>query len=133
MLIKGILDPEDAKLAIEHGADAITVSNHGGRSMDYGPSTLEVLPEIVAAVNGRIPVLFDSGIRRGADIFKALALGANGVQIGRTARWGLAAFGTAGAQRLIEMLQQELVQVAAAAGCAKLSDINKTTVKANFV
>ncbi len=133
MLIKGILDPEDAKLAIEHGADAITVSNHGGRSMDYGPSTLEVLPEIVAAVNGRIPVLFDSGIRRGADIFKALALGANGVQIGRTARWGLAAFGTAGAQRVIEILQQELVHVAAAAGCANLSDISKTTVKANFV
>ncbi len=133
MLIKGILDPEDARLAIEHGADAITVSNHGGRSMDYGPSTLEVLPEIVAAVNGRIPVLFDSGIRRGADIFKALALGANGVQIGRAARWGLAAFGAAGAQRVIEILQQELVQVAAAAGCAKLVDINKTTVKANFV
>ena len=132
MLIKGILDPEDAKLAIEHGADAIIVSNHGGRSMDYGPSTLEVLPEIVAAVNGRIPVLFDSGVRRGADIFKALALGANGVQIGRTARWGLAAFGTAGAQRLIEILQQELVQVAAAAGCAKLPDIDNTTVKVNF-
>jgi len=133
LLIKGILDPDDAKLAIEHGADAIIVSNHGGRSMDYGPSSLEVLPEIVAAVNGRIPVLFDSGVRRGADIFKALALGANGVQIGRTARWGLSAFGTAGAQRLIEILQQELVQVAAACGCAKLSDINKTTVKVNFV
>jgi isopentenyl diphosphate isomerase/L-lactate dehydrogenase-like FMN-dependent dehydrogenase len=133
LLIKGILDPEDAKLAIEHGADAIIVSNHGGRSMDYGPSSLEVLPEIVAAVNGRIPILFDSGIRHGADIFKALALGANGVMIGRTTRWGLAAFGTAGAQRLIEILQQELVQVAGAAGCAKLSDINKTTVKANFV
>ena len=133
MVIKGILDPEDAKLAIEHGADAIIVSNHGGRSMDYGPSTLEVLPEIVAAVNGRIPVLFDSGIRRGTDIFKALALGANGVMIGRTTRWGLAAFGSAGAQRLIEMLQQELVQVAAACGCAKLSDINNTTVKPNFV
>jgi isopentenyl diphosphate isomerase/L-lactate dehydrogenase-like FMN-dependent dehydrogenase len=132
MLIKGILDPEDARLAIEHGADGITVSNHGGRSMDYGPSSLEVLPEIVAAVNGRIPVLFDSGIRCGADIFKALALGANGVQIGRTARWGLAAFGTAGAQRVIEILQQELVQVAAAAGCAKLSDINKTAVMTNF-
>src|SRR5580658_10395039 len=77
LVIKGILDPEDARLAIEHGADAIIVSNHGGRSMDYGPSTLEVLPEIVAAVNGRIPIIFDSGIRRGADIFKALALGAN--------------------------------------------------------
>jgi isopentenyl diphosphate isomerase/L-lactate dehydrogenase-like FMN-dependent dehydrogenase len=133
LLIKGILDPEDARMAIEHGADGITVSNHGGRSMDYGPSSLEVLPEIVAAVNGRLPVLFDSGIRRGADIFKALALGANGVQIGRTARWGLAAFGTAGAQRVIEILQQELVQAAAACGCAKLSDINKTTVKASFV
>lgn len=133
LVLKGILDPEDARLAIAHGADAIIVSNHGGRSMDYGPSSLEVLPEIVAAVNGRIPVLFDSGIRRGADIFKALALGANGVMLGRTTRWGLAAFGTAGAQRLIEIMQQELVQIAAAAGCAKLSDINKTAVKAHFV
>jgi len=133
LVIKGILDPEDAKLAIEHGANAIIVSNHGGRSMDYGPSSLEVLPEIVAAVNGRIPVLFDSGVRRGADLFKALALGANGIMLGRATRWGLAAFGTAGAQRMIEILQQELVQVAASAGCAKLSDINKTTVKANFV
>ncbi len=133
LVIKGILDPEDAKLAIEHGADAIIVSNHGGRSMDYGPSTLEVLPEIAAAVNGQIPILFDSGVRRGADIFKALALGANAVMIGRTTRWGLAAFGVAGAQRLIEILQQELIQVAAAAGCAKLSDINRATVKANFV
>jgi len=133
LILKGILEPEDARLAIEHGADAIIVSNHGGRSMDYGPSTLEVLPEIVAAVNGRIPILFDSGIRRGADIFKALALGANAVMLGRTTRWGLAAFGTAGAQRLIEIMQQELVQVAAAAGCAKLSDINKTTVRSHFV
>ena len=133
LVLKGILDPEDARLAIEHGADAIIVSNHGGRSMDYGPSSLEVLPEIVAAVNGKIPVLFDSGIRRGTDIFKALALGANAVMLGRTTRWGLAAFGTAGAQRVIEMLQQELVQVAAASGCAKLSDINKATVKASFV
>jgi len=133
MVLKGILDPQDAKLAIEHGADAIIVSNHGGRSMDYGPSSLEVLPEIVAAVNGKIPVLFDSGIRRGTDIFKALALGASAIMLGRTTRWGLAAFGAAGAQRVIEMLQQELVQVAAACGCAKLSDIDKATVKANFV
>jgi 4-hydroxymandelate oxidase len=133
LVVKGILDPQDAGLAIEHGADAIIVSNHGGRSMDYGPSTLEVLPEIVAAVNGRIPVLFDSGIRRGADIFKALALGASGVCLGRSARWGLGAFGAAGAQRVFEILQQELVQVAAACGCAKLSDINKTTVRTHFV
>ncbi|MBV9550365.1 MAG: alpha-hydroxy-acid oxidizing protein [Alphaproteobacteria bacterium] len=133
LLLKGILDPEDARLAIEHGADGIIVSNHGGRSMDYGPSTLEVLPEIVAAVNGRIPILFDSGIRRGADIFKALALGANAVCLGRAARWGLGAFGAAGAQRVFEILQQELVQVAAAAGCARLADINRTTVRTHFV
>ena len=133
MLLKGILDPEDARLAIEHGADGIIVSNHGGRSMDYGPSTLEVLPEIVAAVNGRIPILFDSGIRRGSDTFKALALGANAVCLGRTARWGLGAFGAAGAQRVFEILQRELVQVAAAAGCAGLADINKTTVRTHFV
>jgi isopentenyl diphosphate isomerase/L-lactate dehydrogenase-like FMN-dependent dehydrogenase len=133
LIIKGILEPEDARLAIEHGADSIIVSNHGGRSMDYGPSTLEVLPEIVAAVNGRIPIIFDSGIRRGGDIFKALALGANSVMLGRTTRWGLAAFGTAGAQRVIEMLQQELVQVAAAAGCARRADIDKTRIRTHFV
>jgi isopentenyl diphosphate isomerase/L-lactate dehydrogenase-like FMN-dependent dehydrogenase len=133
LLIKGILEPDDAKLAIEHGVDGIIVSNHGGRSMDYGPSTLEVLPDIVAAVNGRVPIVFDSGIRRGADIFKALALGANAIMLGRTTRWGLAAYGIPGAQRLIEILQQELVQTAAAAGCARLSDINKATVKTSFV
>ena len=124
---------DDARLAIAHGADGIIVSNHGGRSMDYGPSTLEALPEIAAAVNGRIPILFDSGIRRGGDIFKALALGADAVMLGRTTRWALGAFGTAGAQRLVEMLQQELVQMAAAAGCATLSQIDGTTVRTSFV
>jgi isopentenyl diphosphate isomerase/L-lactate dehydrogenase-like FMN-dependent dehydrogenase len=132
LIIKGILEPDDARLAIEHGADAIIVSNHGGRSMDYGPSTLEVLPQIVAAVNGRIPILFDSGIRRGADIFKALALGANAIMLGRTTRWGLAAFGAAGAQRLIEIMQQELVQAAAACGCARLADIRPRLVNPRF-
>jgi isopentenyl diphosphate isomerase/L-lactate dehydrogenase-like FMN-dependent dehydrogenase len=132
LLIKGIVDAEDARLAVQHGVDAIIVSNHGGRSMDYGPSTLEVLPEIVAAVNGKVPVLFDSGIRRGADIFKALALGADAVMVGRTTRWGLAAFGTAGARRLIEILQQELVQMAAAAGCARLADIDSKTIRVRF-
>jgi isopentenyl diphosphate isomerase/L-lactate dehydrogenase-like FMN-dependent dehydrogenase len=101
--------------------------------MDYGASTLEILPEIVGAVNGKIPVMFDSGIRRGADAFKALALGASAVMIGRASRWGLGAYGSAGAQRVIEMLQQELVRTAAAAGCTKLSDINKSAIKVNFV
>ncbi len=112
LIVKGILTAEDAALCLEHGVDAIIVSNHGGRSMDYGPSTLEVLPEIVAAVNGRIPVITDSGYRRGSDILKALALGANAVLLGRATRWALGAFGPAGAQRLLEMMQQELVDAA---------------------
>ena len=133
LIIKGIQSAEDARLSIEHGADAILVSNHGGRSMDYGPSTLELMPEIAAAVNNRIPILFDSGIRRGSDCFKAIALGADAVCLGRAVRWGLAAFGIPGAQRVIEMIQQELVQTAAAAGCTKLSDIDRTKIKINFV
>ena len=96
MLVKGILTAEDALLCLEHGAQGIIVSNHGGRSLDYGPSTLEVLPEIVDAVRGRVPVLVDSGFRRGADVMKALALGANAVCLGRATRWGLGAFGIAG-------------------------------------
>jgi 4-hydroxymandelate oxidase len=132
LIVKGILTAEDAALCLEHGVDAIVVSNHGGRSMDYGPSTLEVLPEIVAAVKGRIPVITDSGYRRGSDILKALALGANAVLLGRTTRWALAAFGPAGAQRLLEMMQQELVDAAAAAGRATLASIDATVVKAQF-
>jgi len=132
MLIKGIQHPDDARLAIEHGADGIIVSNHGGRSMDYGPSSLEILPGIAAAVNGRVPILIDSGFRRGSDVFKALALGANGVCLGRAARWGLGAFGPAGAQRVFEIMQQELLQTAAAAGCARLSDITPSTVRTHF-
>src|SRR4029079_7917607 len=129
---KGILDPEDARLATEHGADAIIVSNHGGRSMDYGPSTLEVLPEIVAAVNGRVPVITDSGYRRGTDILKALALGARAVLLGRTPRWALAAFGAPGVQRLLEIMQRELVVAAAAAGRGTLSSIDSRIVTTHF-
>ena len=132
LVVKGILTAEDAVLCLEHGVDAIVVSNHGGRSMDYGPSTLEVLPEIVAAVKGRIPVITDSGYRRGSDILKALALGANAVLIGRATRWALGAFGPAGAQRLLEMMQQELVDAAAAAGRATLASIDTSVVKTNF-
>jgi isopentenyl diphosphate isomerase/L-lactate dehydrogenase-like FMN-dependent dehydrogenase len=100
--------------------------------MDYGPSTLEVLPEIVAAVNGKIPVIVDSGFRRGTDVFKALALGASAVELGRAARWGLGAFGAAGTQRLLEIIQGELVQAAAFAGCATLKAIGKSNVKTTF-
>jgi len=132
LIVKGILTAEDARLCIEHGMDGLIVSNHGGRSMDYGPSTLEVLPEIVAAVGGRIPIITDSGYRRGADILKALALGANAVMLGRPTRWALAAFGSPGVQRLLEILQEEFVSAAAAAGCASLSTIDRHIVRTNF-
>ncbi len=133
MLIKGIVTAEDARLCVEHGMDGIIVSNHGGRSMDYGPSTLEVLPEIVAAVNGRVPIITDSGYRRGTDILKALALGANAVLLGRTTRWALGAFGTPGVQRLLEMTQRELVEAAAAAGRSTVKSIDRSLVKTNFM
>jgi isopentenyl diphosphate isomerase/L-lactate dehydrogenase-like FMN-dependent dehydrogenase len=133
LLVKGILTAEDAVMCVEHGVDGIIVSNHGGRSMDYGPSTLEVLPEIVAAVNRRVPVLTDSGYRRGTDILKALALGADAVLLGRATRWALGAFGAPGAQRLLEMMQQELVAAAAAAGRKTYASIDKTAIRTHFV
>jgi isopentenyl diphosphate isomerase/L-lactate dehydrogenase-like FMN-dependent dehydrogenase len=132
LIVKGILAAEDAKLCVEHGMDGIIVSNHGGRSMDYGPSTLEVLPEIVAAVGGRIAIITDSGYRRGADILKGLALGADAVLLGRPTRWGLGAFGPPGAQRVLEIMQQELVDAAAAAGCATRAAIGSRLVTTNF-
>jgi 4-hydroxymandelate oxidase len=107
LLLKGIVTGEEAELAIEHGADGIFVSNHGGRAENSLRSTIESLPEIVAAVRGRVPVLIDSGVRRGADIFKALALGADAVGIGRPYVWGLGAFGQPGVDKVIEMLLDE--------------------------
>ena len=133
VILKGIVTTEDAEICVKEGVDGIIVSNHGGRSMDYGPSTLEVLPEIVAVVNKKFPVLIDSGFRRGSDVFKALALGADGVALGRAARWGLGAYGAPGVQRLLEVIQAELVHAAAYAGRATLKSIDKTAVKANFV
>ncbi len=133
MLLKGIMTSEDAKLAVEHGIQGIIVSNHGGRSMDYGPSTLEVLPEIVAAVNGRIPVIVDSGFRRGSDVLKALALGADAVMLGRATRWALGAFGPLGVERLMnDIIFPELVQAAAAAGRTTLSSIDKSIISTRW-
>jgi hypothetical protein len=133
VLLKGILTAEDARLAVEHGVNGIIVSNHGGRSMDYGPSTLEALSEIVAAVNGRIPIIVDSGFRRGADVLKALALGANAVMFGRATRWALGAFGPTGVQKLLnDMLFPELVNAAAAAGKTTLKEIDKSIVRVGF-
>src|SRR5688572_4088698 len=133
IIIKGIVTAEDARLCVEHGFDGIVVSNHGGRSMDYGPSTLEVLPEVVAAVNGKIPVMIDSGFRRGSDVLKALALGADAVWLGRASRWALGAFGPAGVQRLLtEIIFKELLDATAAMGKTTLASIDASIVKQNW-
>jgi len=108
ILIKGILAYEDAVIAADNGIDAIIVSNHGARSEDSGRSTIDALPEIIEAVNGRMPVLVDSGFRRGTDITKALCMGATGVCIGRPYIWGLGAFGQPGVERVLELLRIEL-------------------------
>jgi len=108
MLLKGILAHEDAVLAVKAGLDGIIVSNHGARSEDSGRSTIDALPEIIAAVGGRMPVLVDSGFRRGSDIIKALCMGATGVCVGRPYIWGLGAFGQPGVERVLELLRVEL-------------------------
>jgi isopentenyl diphosphate isomerase/L-lactate dehydrogenase-like FMN-dependent dehydrogenase len=133
ILAKGILTAEDALLCLDHGLDGVYVSNHGGRALDYSPSSLEVLPEIVDAVRGRVPVLFDSGIRRGTDILKALALGANAVCVGRVPLWGLGAFGPAGVQRVLEILQAELVQAMVETGRPTLASIDRSLVRTEFL
>jgi isopentenyl diphosphate isomerase/L-lactate dehydrogenase-like FMN-dependent dehydrogenase len=132
MLIKGVVTGEDANLCMEHGADGIIVSNHGGRSLDYGPATLEVLPEIVDIVKGKVPELIDSGFRRGSDIFKALALGANAVCLGRVPRWALGAYGAPGVQRVLEILQNELRLTMAQAGRPTLASIERSAVRTEF-
>ena len=109
LLLKGIDTAEDAVLARDHGADGIVVSNHGGRATETGRGTIDILPEVVDAVGGQIPVFVDGGFRRGTDIFKALAIGAKAVGIGRPQVWGLAAFGQEGVERVIEMLRAELI------------------------
>jgi len=108
LLLKGIDTAEDAVLAREHGVDGVVVSNHGGRATETGRGTIDILPEVVDAVGGQIPVFIDGGFRRGTDVFKALALGARAVGIGRPYVWGLAAFGQEGVERVIEILRAEL-------------------------
>ncbi len=108
LFIKGIDTREDARLCLDHGIDGILVSNHGGRSTETLRPTIQALPEVVTGVRGRIPVFVDGGVRRGTDVFKALALGAKGVGIGRPMLWGLGAFGQAGVDRVIEILHAEL-------------------------
>jgi len=123
VVVKGIVTAEDATRCVRHGVDAVYVSNHGGRAEASGWGALESLPEVVKAVDGAVPVLVDSGFRRGTDIFKALALGADVVCIGRAYIWGLAAFGQAGVEKVLEMLNAELRMVMGQMGTASLADI----------
>jgi 4-hydroxymandelate oxidase len=129
VILKGILAPQDAKTAIERGASAIVVSNHGGRQLDGAIATLDALPDVVEAVGGEIPVLMDGGIRRGSDILKALALGAKAILVGRPPLWGLGAFGQAGVERVLFLLAAELKLDMALSGKPKLDAIDRTLVK----
>jgi 4-hydroxymandelate oxidase len=129
IVIKGILAHEDAKLAADAGIDAIIVSNHGARAEDSGRSTIDALPEIIEAVSGRMPVLIDSGFRRGTDIAKALCMGAQGVCIGRPYIWGLGAFGQAGVERVLELLRIELRAIMQQIGAPSIKHLTPAMVR----
>jgi isopentenyl diphosphate isomerase/L-lactate dehydrogenase-like FMN-dependent dehydrogenase len=128
VIVKGIVTSDDAALAVEHGVDGIIVSNHGGRAEESGRATIESLPEVVAGAAGRIPVLVDGGFRRGTDIFKALALGAHAVCIGRPQVWGLAAFGQPGVEAVLDILRRELTTIMRQTGTVRLSEISRQTI-----
>ncbi|XP_047318626.1 glycolate oxidase-like [Impatiens glandulifera] len=123
ILLKGIITAEDGRLAVEHGAEGIIVSNHGARQLDGVPATIMSLEEVVKGVEGRIPVFMDGGIRRGTDVFKALALGASGVFIGRPVLYSLAVHGEAGVKKVLQMLRDELELTMALTGCRSLKEI----------
>jgi len=128
LLIKGIETREDAVLCREHGADGIVVSNHGGRAEESGRGTIECLPEVIEAAAGKIPVLIDSGFRRGTDVFKALALGATAVGIGRPYLWGLGAFGQAGVERVLDLLRNELELIMKQCGTRSIAEIGRASI-----
>ncbi|HEX2658944.1 MAG TPA: alpha-hydroxy acid oxidase, partial [Polyangia bacterium] len=130
ILLKGILTAEDARLAVEHGAAGVIVSNHGGRQLDDATPSIVALPEVVDAVEGRAEVLMDGGIRRGTDVLKALALGARAVLIGRAYLWGLAADGQAGVTAVLGMLRDELRLAMALAGRPTIASLDRSAVKA---
>jgi len=129
LVVKGILTAEDALLAVEHGAAAIVVSNHGGRQLDGVPATLDVLPEVVEAVGERVEVLLDGGIRRGVDVLKALALGARATLSGRAVLWGLAAGGQEGATRVLALLRSEIELGLKLLGCPSPADVTPAHVR----
>jgi len=129
ILVKGVLTGEDAKLAVKYKAAGIIVSNHGARQLDYSPATIAALEEVVLAVQGKIPVFLDGGVRRGTDALKALALGASGVFVGRPVVWGLAAAGEEGVSKVLSMLKDELKLAMALSGITKVSEITRELVE----
>jgi 4-hydroxymandelate oxidase len=130
LVLKGIVRGDDARRGVEAGAAAIVVSNHGGRQLDGASATIDVLPEVVEAVEGRVDVLLDGGIRRGSDIMKALGLGAKAVLVGRPYLWGLAIDGEAGVRRVMELLKDDLALTMALCGCPSMADIDRSLVAA---
>lgn len=128
VLIKGILTSEDAELCVQYGADGIVVSNHGGRSAETGRASIECLTEVVQTVRGRVPVLVDGGIRRGTDVFKALALGARAVLVGRPYQWGVSAFGQPGVEAVLAILQNELHTVMSQCGTRSVAEIGPNSI-----
>jgi isopentenyl diphosphate isomerase/L-lactate dehydrogenase-like FMN-dependent dehydrogenase len=128
ILVKGVLTGDDARRAVDEGAAAVIVSNHGGRQLDGAPATLRALPEVVAAVNGQAEVLMDGGIRRGSDIVKAMCLGARAVLIGRAYAYGLAAAGQAGVNRALEILRSDVERTLLLIGCPSVSALNASYV-----
>jgi 4-hydroxymandelate oxidase len=129
VLVKGILDAEDAKLAVDHGCAGVIVSNHGARMLDRVPATLDALGDIVDAVGGRVPVVMDGGVRRGVDALIALASGADFVMVGRPVVWGLAAGGEAGVGRVLDLLRGELDNAMALTGCRTLADARQRSAR----
>lgn len=128
LVLKGIVTREDAELAVAHGVDGIVVSNHGGRAEDTLRSTIECLPEVVAAVKGKIPVLVDGGVRRGTDVFKAMAMGATAVGIGRPQAWGLASFGQSGVEAVLTIMRREFEKIMRQAGTPSIRSITRSFV-----
>ncbi|KAK6758721.1 hypothetical protein RB195_016130 [Necator americanus] len=126
VLVKGVMRGDDAEEAIRRGVRGIIVSNHGGRQLDSAPATIEALPEVVQSVNGRVPVFLDGGIRNGRDVFKAVALGASGVFIGRPVLWGLSVAGAEGVGNVIKLLQTEFMHTMQLAGCRSIREIHES-------
>jgi L-lactate dehydrogenase (cytochrome)/(S)-mandelate dehydrogenase len=133
LILKGVLSREDALIAVEHGVDGIIVSNHGARNFDASPASIDVLAEIVDAVGGRMSVIFDSGVRRGSDVLKALAIGADAVMIGRATLYGAAAGGQAGAARALEILKEEISTSMAMLGVTTLAEIDRSCLRRETV